>query len=46
MRDEPANEINRETDKIRYYTLCRKDELDIAVDGSGGVPQDIAYYLG
>jgi hypothetical protein len=41
-----TNEIDRETDKIRYYTFCRKDELDIAVDGGGAVSQDIAYYLG
>lgn len=29
-----------ETDRIRYYPLCRKDRADIAIDGCGTLTAD------
>jgi CRISPR-associated protein Cas2 len=34
-----------EEDRVRYYTLCKKDQAQIVVDGPGGVTINWDYYV-
>ncbi len=37
--------INWDRDRVRYYTLCARDERRIIVDGPGDLSQDWSYRI-
>ena len=37
--------IDRQTDSVRYYSLCKRDAKNTIVDGTGVLTRDWDYYV-
>lgn len=45
LKDRMLAIIDWDQDRVRYYTLCVRDERRVAVDGLGQVTKDWAYVI-
>ncbi len=45
VRDAIAVEIDHESDKVRYYSLCGKDRSALRIPGTGRASRAVAYWM-
>lgn len=45
VRDHIAVEIDHDSDKIRYYSLCGKDRAALRILGIGRASRAVAYWM-